>query len=138
MGPTRRLVGAPHLGASIGYAPPVSDIIARLSENPIILAVIIFLIGGLVYGLMKKVLQLALIFVLGFVALGGWFVYTGQEPPDAMKRIADGARESVKKGAEVGKEKAREVGEKLGEEIGKAAKKTLEEGLSAGSATEED
>lgn len=106
----------------------MNDALARVGESPILLAIVVFLVGGLVYGLLKKVAKLALIFVLGFVALFGWFAYTGQEPPDAMRRMAETAKKKVERGAEIGKQKAREVGEKLGEELEKAARETLEDG----------
>lgn len=107
----------------------MDDVLTRLSESPILLAILVFLLGGLAYGLMRKVLKLALIFVLGVLVLGGYFYFTGEEPPPAMKRIAEEASEKLERGAEIGKEKAREVGEKLGLELEKATKKAVQDSL---------
>ena len=100
-----------------GYPPLVNDVFTRLSEEPILLAILVFLLGGLAYGLMRKVLKLAFIFVLGVLVLGGYFFFTGKEPPEAMRRIAEEAGQHLERGAEIGKEKARRVGEKLGEKL---------------------
>lgn len=109
--------------------PPVSESIAWITEHPAALVIFLFLLGALIYMALKKLLKLAFIFALGLVALFGYYAYTGEEPPDELKRIADDAGRKIEKGVKIGTEKAKEVGEKVGQEIEKAAKKGIDRAL---------
>lgn len=100
----------------------MEDALHRISEHPILFALLLFLLGALIFFLARKVLKAALIFAIGFAAVFAYFILIDEEPPAAMKEIADKAGETLKKGAEITKKKAKEVGKKIGEELGKEVK----------------
>lgn len=110
----------------VGYTASVNDALARLSEHPILLAVFVFLLGGLAFFILRKLLKLAMIFLLGALAVAGWYLYTGEEPPEAMKQAVEQAGEKLKRGAELTKEKARELGERIGQGVERTAEERME------------
>ena len=99
--------------------------INRLSEQPAFAAVMIVLLGATLFFIIRRVFSLALVLAVGLAAVVGYFVYTGEEPPDALKELTEKARE----GAEKASEKAREAKEKIGEELKEAAKAGVKEAL---------
>lgn len=103
----------------------MSGVFASLSEEPLLLLLVLAVVGAMIFAVIKHVVRLAVIVLIGFVAVMAFYAYTGEEPPDELRKIADKAGEKLEEGLEKSGEKAREVGRELGERIGEAAKKEI-------------
>ncbi len=101
----------------------MADILNSLSANPLIFVLLVLAVGALIFAVLKRLLKLALIFVLGIGGLAGYYALTGQQAPPALERVQDGVKGKVKAGAKRGADKAKALGEKVRHEVGKAAKK---------------
>lgn len=105
----------------------MSSIVQTASSNPLIVGLLVLLVGALIYAAVKRLLKLAVVFLLGLGAVSAYFAYTGREAPEALERVQQGVRRTVKKGAEKGAEKAKALGERLE----RAAKEEAGEALEA-------
>ncbi len=99
--------------------------IQRLSEQPAFAALMIALLGAVLFFVARRLLTVALVFALGFFAVAGYFAYTGEEPPEAFKEFSEKAKE----GALKAKEKAKEASEAIRDELKEAAKAGVKEAL---------
>lgn len=107
----------------------LSDALAWITTHPVGVALLLLLLGAVVYFALQKLLKLALILLLGFLVLSAYYTYTGEEPPDGLKKLKEDASRHLEDGVNKGREKAKEVGEALGEEIKKGAQESLEKAL---------
>ncbi len=106
----------------------MADLIARLTEQPILFLLLLFVVGGVVYGVLKRLLRLAMVLMLGFVALAGYFALAGKPPPPAMQRVTERAQEKLERGADLGREKARRVREGLERSAQEAVERSFGQG----------
>ena len=102
--------------------------INRMSDEPLFAGLMIMLLGAALFFVARRVMTLAALSVVGFLAVVGYFAFTGQEPPDALKEITEKAKEVSEK---VG-DKAKEAKEKLGDELKEAAKAGVKEAIQDG------
>lgn len=105
----------------------MDGLIETLNAHPWMWVVVVLAVGAVAYAALKKLLKLAFVFILGLIAVAGYFAYTGKEPPPAMEKVQNTVTDKVKKGASKGVEKAKEVGKKAAKEVKKAAKEGVED-----------
>ncbi len=87
--------------------------IENLFENPLIFGLIVLAVGALIYAVLKRLLKLAVIFVLGIGGLAGYYAYTGQQAPAALEKVQHEVKDKVKAGAAKGVEGARHLSDKV-------------------------
>lgn len=100
--------------------------IENLFENPLIFGLIVLAVGALIFAALKRLLKLALIFVLGLGGLAGYYAYTGRQAPPALEKVQDKVKSKVKAGAEKGAEGARRLGDKVKTTVKDAAQREAE------------
>lgn len=100
--------------------------LSRILEEPILLVASIFLVGLVAYTVVKRLLKLALVFALGWAVLIGYFAWTGEEPPPAMKKLQDEAKRKIERGVEIGREKAEAATEKIGDTVREATEEAID------------
>lgn len=103
----------------------MDNIIAQIGENPVLGLVAVFLVGVVLYAVMKRLMKIAVVMLLGFLGVAGYFAYTDKEPPSAIKQVQDKA----KKAGEDVSDKVGEGLQKAGEKIGQAAQDKLKKAL---------
>lgn len=111
----------------MGSLASVESSLARILEEPVLLVAAVILVGGLVYTIAKKVLKIALVFAIGMIALSGYFAWTGQEPPSALRKIQAGAGRQLERGVEAGKRKAKQASDSIAREVRDATKEAVDE-----------
>lgn len=98
----------------------MDDLVASLTQNPLVLVGVVFAVGLLVFAVLKRLLKLALVFLIGLVAVSGWFAYRGEQAPPALEKVQDGVKRTVERGARKGAEKAKDLGKKVEEKVERA------------------
>ncbi|MEO1230589.1 MAG: hypothetical protein AAFZ18_16955 [Myxococcota bacterium] len=120
----------------------LSEAIAWITTHPVGVALLLLLLGALVYFALMRLLKLAVIVLLGFLALSAYYAYTGEEPPDGLKKITEDASRKIEDKAkelrEKAKDKAKEVKDALGDEINRAAQESLNKALGGGGGDEDE
>lgn len=100
----------------------MDQFIEQISANPVLGLAAVFLIGLIVYALMKRLMKIVLVLVLGFLAVAGYYAYMEREPPSAVQRVQDEARKARER---VSKEVGKGL-QQMGEQLGEAAKEQLQ------------
>jgi len=93
----------------------MGNIIDAALQNPIVLAVGILLLAGLVLSFALHLVKLAVFILIVLGCYVGYLHYTGQELPPELERLEQKAEAA----AETVREKAEELGERVQEELAK-------------------
>jgi len=107
----------------------MEEMINRLSAHPMFAVLMLVLLGATLFFILRRVIWLALTFALALAGVVGYFAYTGEEPPEALKEITEKAREHGETFGEKAKVVGEKVSEKIGEELKEAAKAGVQEAL---------
>ena len=93
----------------------MGQILDTALQNPIILAVGILLLAGLVFSLALRLVKVAVFVLIIFGCYVGYLHYTGQELPPEVRRF----EEKAQKAAQAARETAEELGARVQEELGR-------------------
>ena len=99
----------------------MENIIELITSNPVYLAIAVILAIVIVYGLVKKIIKLALVTGAVFILYVAYLHYSGKNTSEISK--------TVSKSAEILKEAASKTGEKLKDSAIKSIEKKVESKL---------
>ena len=93
----------------------MSELIASLSEQPIIAAGMVLLVGLFAYAATKRLMKLSVALVLGFVAISAYFAFIGTEAPEPLRKVQE--KISDRLSASDARDAVQEVREKVRDEL---------------------
>lgn len=105
----------------------MDQFIEQISENPVIGLAAVFLVGLVVWAVMKRLMKIVLVLVLGFVAIAGYYAYTDREPPKAVRQVQDEAKKARQRVSEEVGKGVKEMGQQLGDAAREQLQKTIED-----------
>ncbi|MBX2812146.1 MAG: hypothetical protein KTR25_10060 [Myxococcales bacterium] len=111
---------------SARYAERVEDVLNAFGEQPLLLVICVFLVGGALFFLLRNLLRLAMVLALGVSAMAGLYYFAELEQPEVVEDLRKDAKKALEKGMEQAQEARERFGETLGAEIKEAARSQLE------------
>lgn len=96
----------------------MESLFQTFADNPVYLAIAVVLALVILFGVIKKLVKLALVVVAIFVLYIAYLVWTGQSVPTSFDDIQDSIQETVEKG----KSRLRDAGDELQEKSKEAVK----------------
>ncbi len=73
----------------------MSDLLARVSSEPVAWGLLTLALGAIAYTVFKKLLKWAMILVFGFAALLAYLTFTGQDSSPAAKTLKKAGLETA-------------------------------------------